>query len=169
LILLLAGCASSPYQLPAPPPQEEQRHVAADPAEQAELERKNYLQARASLLDLYKLLSDGSFDEAESLLSQQTRDFLAYGNQNADAAGALASGTLALPDGRTVEFEPVEFLLGGEVRQIEDTVEGAEEHETPRRRELFVVDADGEPQKVVMILEGGQWVLHRTAINPGEE
>lgn len=169
LMILWAGCASSPYQLPEPPPQEEQREVAADPAAQAELERKQYLQARAALLELYQTLSEGAFDTAEGLLSQQTRDFLAYGGKNADAASALESGELMLPDGQVVAFDPVEFLLGGQVRRIEDAVEGAEEHETPRRRELFVVGPDGESQKVVMIYEGDQWVLHRTEINPGEE
>ncbi len=167
--VVAVGCANSPYHLPAPPAQDDQRNVAADPAEQAEEDRQRYLQARASLLELYELLSDERFSDAEQLLSQQTRDFLAHGEQTPNAATALSQGRLVLSDGRSVEFEPVEFLLGGDVRQIQDTVEGVEEHETQGRRELFVIDAEGEPHKVVMIREGNQWVLHRTAVSPGQE
>lgn len=166
---VVAGCGSSAYQLPKPPPADEQRDVAADPAAQAEQRRARYLEARAALLKLYSALTKERFEEAEQLLSQQTRDFLAYGNETGDPSTALSSGQLVLPDGRKVTFDPVQLLLGGKIQKIADTLEGVEEHETRRRRELFVFDPEGEPHKVVMIVEGGQWVLHRTSIDPSQK
>jgi hypothetical protein len=164
----MSACGETSYRLP-PPSQSEQRDVAADPAEQAEQERSRYLEARASLLRLYEMLSENRFEDAEQLLSQQTRDFLAYGSEAGDPSTVLSNGRLILPDGRSVEFDPVELLIGAKIQRITDSLEGVEEHETRSRRELFVVDAEGQSHQVVMISEGGRWVLHRTSVNPGQE
>jgi hypothetical protein len=171
LVLVAVGigaCGGSPYYLPAPS-QVEQRDAAVDPSEQAKQEQSRDLQARTALLELYESLSKERFEDAEQLLSQQTRDFLAYGTETGDPSTVLSSGTLVIPDGRSVEFEPVELLIGGEIQSITDSMDGAQEHETRSRRELFVVDPAGQAHQVVMISEGGRWVLHRTSINPGQE
>lgn len=161
------GCGGSPYYLP--PPKEDQGSVAVNPAEQAEQQRQQYLAARAALLKLYETLSKDQFEAAEQYLSQQTRDFLAFGSEAGDASAALASGQLVLPNGQTVAIDPVDFLIGGKVSRIVDTREGAEEHETRRRKELFVIDPDGQAHRVIMILEGDQWVLQKTSIGPQQD
>jgi hypothetical protein len=166
LLVAIGACGGSQYRLPPPPPPAEQSDATAGPAEE---QRNPYLEARTALLELYESLSKERFEGAEQLLSQQTRDFLAYGSETGDPSTVLSEGRLILPDGRSVAFDPVELLIGGRIESIADSVEGVEEHETRNRRELFVVDPDAETHKVVMIVEGGRWVLHRTSVNPGQE
>ncbi len=160
------GCGGSPYYLPAPPAKQEQTSVAANPAEQAELDRKRDLAARSALLKLYEALSKDHFEEAEKYLSQQTRDFLAYGSETGDPSAVLSEGKLHLPNGQTIAINPVKFLIGGNIANIENTMKGKKEHETSRRREFFVIDNSGKPHRVIMILEGDQWVLQKTSVNP---
>jgi hypothetical protein len=170
---VLGACGTSPYYLPPPPTAEEKaeaaREAAADSAEPTVTDEERDLQARASLLKLYELLSAEQYEAAEAYLSQQTRDFLRDGSQAGDPSAALASGKMAFGDERTIEFEPVELLIGGNIARIEDAMEGVEESETPNRRELFVIDPQGEAHRVVMIFEGGEWVLQATSIRPDND
>ncbi len=166
-VLQMAGmaCRSTPYQLPEPPPEAEQQDTDQD----SERQRNPDMEARAALLELYEMLAEERFEATEDRLSQQTRDFLAYGNERGDASDALSAGQITLPDGSSYRFDPVELLIADDIARLEDSREGAEDHETARRRVLYVIDSNGQSHRVVMIREGGQWVLHKTSVNPQNE
>ncbi|MFP4601004.1 MAG: hypothetical protein ACLFVJ_22340 [Persicimonas sp.] len=166
-VLQMAGmaCRSTPYQLPDPPPETEQQDTQQD----SESQRNPDMEAREALLELSELLAEERFEEAEDRLSQQTRDFLAHGNDRGDASDALSAGQMTLPDGRNYRFEPAELLVAGDIARIEDSRDGADDHETSRRRVLYVIDSDGQAHRVVMIREGDQWVLHKTSVSPQNE
>lgn len=166
-VLQMAGmaCQSTPYELPEPPPQADGQDTEQD----SERQRSSDMEARAALLELYEMLDEERFEEAEDRLSQQTRDFLAYGNDQGDASDALSAGQMTLPDGRAYRFAPAELLIADDIARIEDSRDGADDHETSRRRVLYVIDSDGQAHRVVMILEGDQWVLHKTSVSPQNE
>lgn len=160
------GCADSTYRLPAPG---SAGAAQSDEPDQEHREQRNPdLEARARLLILYQLLAEERFEETEHLLSQQTREFLAHSGSG-DASHSLSVGEISLPNGRKYRFEPIEFLIGGEIARIANSADGVEEHETERRREFFVVDPQEQAHRVVMIREGGEWVLHKTSANPNQE
>lgn len=161
-VALLAGCSSSPYELPAPKSAEPTAREADD--EQSDVDRD--LAARAALLKLYEFLNQGQFVDAETYLSQQTREFLTHTSDSGSVSHVLASGAFTLADGRTIDIDPVDFLIAPEITRIADSLDGVDSHETARRRELFVYGADDGPRRVVMIREGDQWVLHKTSISP---
>ena len=52
-----------------------------------------------------------------------------------------------------------------ELTNIKDSIEGTQEQETQRRKEIFALQPDGSARKIVVIKEGNQWVLHRTTLD----
>jgi hypothetical protein len=164
--LVFAGCASNLYELPPPPEKGERSDATLASRAEEEKAQQDYAAARAALLKAYNLLSTQRYDEAVDLMSQETRAFLTYGTEKS-AAEVLADGALTLPSGERVEFEPSTFFVAADVQKLEDTVEGATENETDRRRELFAISADGSAHRVIMIKQGGSWVLHKTS--PGTQ
>lgn len=156
LAVFASGCGGV-YQLPAPPPTEERGPVALDPSEEERLSGERYLAARRVIVALYSALEAQRWDEATELLSQETRLLLAAGGIGSDV-DALAAGRVSI-DGRTYAFDPVELFLLPGADSFEDRVEGEEEHESGRRKEVFLV-ADETLRKVVLIDEGGAWRLH---------
>lgn len=163
LCCFAAACASNPYQLPAPPPKDEWVDDAADPKADERRQEMIYLEARTALLGLYNLLSNQRFKEASSMVSAETRDFITSGG-NATFEEILASGRLPLPNGEVVEIDPVSTLTGPDLSKLVDSVDGIGENETDARKELFVPLQSGGYQRIVMIREGGSWVLHRTRL-----
>lgn len=176
MILILAaalftgGCAASAYHLPPPPTPKEQaaakKQAAAAKGSQVASNAQLNQRARASLLKLYELLSKSQFEEAEGYLSQETRDFLSASSQTNDPSAALDSSEFRLPDGRILAIDPVKLLIGGNIVRIKDALQEADEGETANRRVLYVFDPQGKSHRVIMISEGGKWVLHATSINP---
>ncbi|MGM0559136.1 MAG: hypothetical protein ACQEVA_22315 [Myxococcota bacterium] len=160
-MLFFAGCASNLYELPPPPEKGERADAKSAIRAEEEKAQQDYAAARAALLKAYNLLSTQRYDEAVDLMSQETRAFLTYGSDSS-AADVLADGVLTLSSGEQVEFEPSTFFVAADVQKLEDSVEGVEENETDRRRELFAVSADGSAHRVIMIKQGGDWVIHKT-------
>jgi hypothetical protein len=158
---IIVGCASSPYELPPPTA----ATPAADEAEDEQTDTERDLAARAALLELYEYLNKGQFVDAEAYLSQQTREFLVHASDSSSVSSVLANGQLTLADGRSVDIDPVEFLIAPKITRIADSLDGVESHQTARRRELFVYGDDDGPRRVIMIREGDQWVLHKTSIS----
>jgi hypothetical protein len=161
------GCADTLYVLPDPPPEGERRSVSLIPGEDERLKEQDYIAARASALKLYQLLSTKRFEEAIGLMSQETRDFLVFvspGDKN--ALTTLEEGKMKFPDGTLVVADPVEVLLSADMSDLKDEVEGEEEQEGVRRKEIWAQSEGKKPRKIVMIKEGGKWVLHRTSVKP---
>lgn len=163
--LFLGGCGSSLYHLP-PPTTAEDRNAAADqaakPAPSAEELDK---QARASLLALYALVQKAQFEDAERYLSQETREFLSAASDVNDPSAALAGGEFKLRDGRSVQVDAVKLLFGGNIVSVQDALKEPDTGETANRRVLHSLDPQGESHRIIMIFEGGQWVLHMTSID----
>ena len=163
-IFVQFGCGASTYELP--PPAEEGERKDVELREDDEGPEKNAtMAARAEALELYNLLSTKRYDEAAKKLSRETRQFLTHGREGGGAAEVLADGRMKLPNGSTHQFDPVELLMTSNLDRMKNSIEGVEEHETDRRREFFLIDKDGNPEKIVMILQGDGWVLHKTAID----
>ncbi|MEM1347968.1 MAG: hypothetical protein AAGI01_05370 [Myxococcota bacterium] len=172
LTLSLTACASrNLYELPAPPPEAERTEVSLVPGEDARNREREYIQARAAILRLYQLLSAKRYKESLELMSQETRDMLAFVSptNERDAASTLIEGRMQFRDGQQRSFDPVTTLLADDITSLTDTVEGVEEQETSRRKEIFAEQGEGkDPQRIVMIKEGGKWVLHRTSVDTKE-
>ncbi len=162
---LLSACAPDLYVLPAPPSASERRSVSLIPGEEERKREQEYLKARASILKLYQLLSAKRFDESLNYMSQETRDFLAFVSpRDKNPSVTLVESRLVLKDGTNIQIEPVSFLLAPDLSKLKDTVDGVQEQESARRKEVYAVQKDGKARRIVMILEGGKWVLHRTSI-----
>lgn len=161
LIFVASACGAPMYSLPAPPAESEQRSVSLIPGEDERRAQGQYLDVRARVLEVYNLLASKRFDEATRLMSHETRDWLESMGAGASVVEVLAAGKLTTPNG-VVDFDPVTTLVANDVSQLADRVEGVEEHETAARKEIFATLHDGKLQKIVLIQEGGQWVLHRT-------
>lgn len=157
----ISGCRTSPYHLPAPA-QPARDGTGADQVDEAALDRA----ARASLMKLYELLRAQQYEPAERYLSQETREFLTHITRQADAATALASRKMTLQGQAEITFDPVQLLLGGNIAEVRDAMDGVAQAETPNRRELFVIDPQGKAHRVILIREGGEWVLHKTSVGP---
>jgi hypothetical protein len=162
LAFAASACASNPYQLPPPPPRDEWIDDAVDPKADERRREMLYLEARTSLLGLFNLLSNQRYEEASAMVSAETRDFLTRGGQD-EFTDVLAAGKLALGNGEVVEIDPVSTLVAPDLTGMVDTVDGIGENETDARKELFV-PVDGGYLRIVMIKEGGNWVLHRTRL-----
>lgn len=163
-IALTMGCNATLYELPPPPPPAERDSVSLIPGEEERKKEELYLEARTRIIELYNLLNTKRYEEAARLMSLETRDFLQSLGDGAPVAEVLAMKELKLPSGKVVPFDPVSILISKDVSQLRDEVAGVEEHETGRRKEIFATLPSGQLQKIVMIAEGGQWVLHRTRI-----
>ncbi len=151
------------YELPPPPPQTDQGDVSLIPGEEERKDEERYLDARAAVIQVFNLLSTKRYDEAVERMSLETRDFLKGGGKRS-AADVLVDRKMKLPNGEVVEIDPVATLVAEDVSKLSDSVAGMEEHETEARREIFATLPSGRIQKIVMIKEKGQWVLHRTRI-----
>ena len=77
---------------------------------------------------------------------------------------ALSQGKVQI-NGQVREVEPAAMLLAPELTNIKDSIEGTQEQETQRRKEIFALQPDGSARKIVVIKEGNQWVLHRTTLD----
>lgn len=167
---MASGCLGETYRLPDPPQSPSTTpadrtspdHTKSESEEKADAD--TFIDAKKSLLKLYKYLSQKRYDRAKTYLSQQTLAFLSHEQEGRAPTEVLAEGRLLLPNGEKVAFDPVEFFLTENVRNIRDSVEGIDEHETGSRKELFLIDESGNKSQVVMIREGGRWVLHKTAL-----
>ncbi len=158
------GCGATTYDLPPPPPPEERKSISLIPGEEERKAEEVYLEARTQLLELYNLLSTKRYKEAADMMSLETRDFLKKLGGGAPVHEVLALEELKLPSGKVVPFDPVPILIAEDISKLRDSVPGVEEHETGNRKEIFATLPSGKLQKIVMIAEGGQWVLHRTRI-----
>lgn len=154
------GCVNV-YSIPAPPPENERRSVSLIPGEEERQTERDYMAARATIVKVNSLLTQQRYVEALEHLSAETRAFLSHGG-NASPDEVLASRNLKLPDGSVVSFEPAALLLAEDISKLEDSVEGINEQETRSRKEIFAVLADGQVTRIVVIKEGGEWVIHRT-------
>ena len=163
-LLFATACSGAMYRLPAPPPPQKRGSVSLIPGEEQRKAEEHYLQARAAVIKLNTLLSTKRFAEASELMSLETRDWLLSMGAGAEVPEILASGKLQLPDGKVVDFKPVPTLLAEDVSRLTNTIDGVEEHETDTRIEIFATLPSGMIQKIVLIAEGGQWVLHRTRL-----
>jgi hypothetical protein len=74
----------------------------------------------------------------------------------------LASGRYIRPDGQVATIDPAAFLLARDLSKMQDSADGVEENETPRRKEIFAMEEAG-PRRIILIKEGDRWVLHRTS------
>jgi hypothetical protein len=157
-----SGCAGSLYELPAPPPASEQRSVSLVPGEEERMREEDYLLARASVLKINQLFAAKRFQEALQWMSAETRDFIAAGSPQKDPADVLASGRYIRPDGQVATIDPAAFLLARDLSKMQDSADGVEENETPRRKEIFAME-EGGPRRIILIKEGDRWVLHRTS------
>lgn len=166
--LFAASCASSTYYLPPPPDQQKSAKKSdAGPKSNAERAPEELdAQAREALMELYELLEHERFEEAEDYLSQETREFLSHAGAEEDASETLSSGQIQLAGRSPIKISPVKLLIGGNIESVRDAMEGVSENQTPNRRELFVLDPAGDTHRVIMIFEGGKWVLHKTSIQP---
>lgn len=159
-----AACQATLYDLPDPPSSEKRSSVSLIPGEEERRKREVYLEARARILEIYKLLSTQRYEEVVEDLSLETRDFLLSMGGGSTVAEVLASGKLETGSGELVDFMPVSMLLAEDLSQLHDSIDGIEEHETSNRKEIFATLPSGKLQKIVLIQEGGKWLLHRTRI-----
>ena len=163
-VTFASGCGGTMYVLPAPPPPGERRSVSLIPGTEESEDDELLQEARATVRTLHRLLQGQRYVEALDWLSAETRDFLAYGDEEGRPEEALARGALQLPDGQRVEIDPLELLVAPDVSTLEDEVPGVEDQETDRRKVLFAIPPGGEPRQIVVIREGDRWVVHRTGV-----
>lgn len=160
LFVFLAGSAFAcqrVYELPAPPPEGARARVTLDPSEEQRLSEEAFLEARRTVLALYEALGAGEWEAASTLLSNETR-LLLSGGDGVGAADVLAAGTIT-SNGTSYAFDPVALLLLPAPDGFEDTMEGEDEAETSRRKEIFATAGD-DYRKIVLIEEGGSWRVH---------
>lgn len=167
-----AGCAGV-YELPPPPAEDKRETISLIPGEEERVKEQNYLQARAAVLKTYQFLSAKRFKESLSLMSTGTQGLLKSTSPQKSATNpaviTLSEGKMVLPNGRTITFDPVDFLLATDISDMKDTLEGQKEQETARRKELFATQPDGSTRRIVVIKEGGRWVIHRTNSSGGNQ
>ena len=168
-VLFSSSCASrSLYEIPPPPPESERKTISLIPGEEARQAERDYLQARSAVIQLNAYLRSKRYEESLSLMSQETQAMLEFLSPSPaakkPALATLIEGKIKVR-GKIREVDPAAMLLAGDLTQIKDAVDGQEEQETQRRKELFAMQPDGSIRKIVMIKEGGQWVLHRTKLD----
>ena len=164
LIVLFVSCGPNLYTLPNPPERSKWKTVSLIPGQEQRDAEREYRDVRAQILRLYSLLSSQRFQESAELFSIETQDFLKFGSGEATVAEVLASGKVKLSNGGVVDLDPVSMLLAKDVSKLTDEVDGVKESETKNRKEVFAELEDGSYQRIVMIREGGKWVLHRTRL-----
>lgn len=169
----LAACSSrSLYEIPPPPPEKERKTISLIPGEEERQAERDYLQARSAVIQLNSYLKSKRFEESLKLMSQETQAMLEFLSPSPKAKqpalATLIEGKISIR-GQIRDIDPAAMLLASDLTQIKDAVDGKEEQETQRRKELFALQPDGSIRKIVMIKEGGQWVLHRTSLDQLEE
>ena len=169
----LPACSSrSLYELPPPPPEKERKTISLIPGEEARQAERDYLQARSAVIQLNAYLRSKRFEESLGLMSQETQAMLEFLSPSPKAKqpalATLIEGKINVR-GQLRDVDPAAMLLASDLTQIKDSVDGKEEQETQRRKELFALQPDGSIRKIVMIKEGGQWVLHKTNLDQLEE
>ncbi|MFT4703169.1 MAG: hypothetical protein ACI81R_000858 [Bradymonadia bacterium] len=162
---LVSACGGPIYELPSPPPAEQQRAVSLSPTEQRELDATRFLAARATILSLYEALGNEEWDSAQSLLSQETCATLG-GGSGSNCASVLAEGLVEV-SGTRYAFDPVDLLLLPGVRDIANVRVGEEDVENARRVVAHLTDRDEDHRAVVLIYEGDQWVVHSPTLPVG--
>ena len=167
---IISACSSSNYTLPPPGEQTAEATGTTDadkkPGKQEpkQSQTRAFLDVRKQARQLYKLLEQQRFREAEAFFSQQTRNFLTMGKTDRTVASTLAEQTIQLPGGDNLEIGPPEqFFLGGDIETIRDSVDGQSDSETDERKVIYVKSAGDGYERVVFIREGGKWVLHKTS------
>lgn len=163
-ILFFFSCGGTLYELPPPKPKSEWRKVSLNPTKDAQSTAMLFNNAKAKLLTLYGNLNAQDFESATKLLSIETQDFLKFGSERS-VSEVLSEKKIKLSNGKLVEFDPVSMLLAEDVSMLVDTVKGIPENETSKRKEIFAKQSDGSYQRIVMIMQGNTWVLHRTRIS----
>ena len=150
------ACGGRIYELPPPPADDARRSVTLDPAEERRLDAERYTEARRTVLGLMAALEGGDWASAVALLSQETR-LLLSGGSGLDPAAALDAGRIG---DESYAFDPVDLFVLRDISRFEDDWEGFEENETDRRKEIFLVTADEQVRRVIVIREGDAWVVH---------
>jgi hypothetical protein len=163
--VMCCACGPSLYHLPSPAVPEDVVVVDLEGGADERVSTRQYLEVRHHLLELYNFLSSQRYAEAAEYLSLETHEFLKRLVGVDSIVEALSHETITL-DGRTVAFDPVVELLAENLEVIKDEVDGIEEQETERRKEIFVSRSEGPPLRLVFIREGSKWVLHRTRLRP---
>jgi hypothetical protein len=132
--------------------------VELDPTRDAAADEALYVEARRAVMALYERLGQARWDEAWEMLSNETRLLLDSG---ADGRGeeALAAGRVSI-DGREYAFDAVDLFVIDGFSAMDDDAVGETQHETDRRREVFVSGSGGTVRRVVVILEGDSWRVH---------
>jgi hypothetical protein len=164
VLLLLTACSGTAlrYELPPPVPPDERNAVTLDPSAQERNEAGRFLDARSAVLAFYDALQREDFDAAFDRLSNETQLLL---NTWADGDGVstLRLGLLE-QDTESYEFDPrTLFVVENPVQFSDEPAEGTDT-ESARRKEIHVLDADGTTRRIVLILEGDQWVIHQPRI-----
>lgn len=159
LVATVAGCAANVYELPPPPDETERSSVDLNPASSDEADAESFMEARRAILSLAGALGNEDWEDAYGLVSSETRILLdTYGDGRGE--DLLARGQLVGTDGNTYQFEPLSLFLLSEIASIEDSMDGVEEAESSRRKDVFLVAPDDSYRRVVVIREGEQWLVH---------
>lgn len=156
-IALIALAACSPYALPDPPPETERGAVTLNPSEAQRESTERFAEARRTILSLYETLETADWEAASALLSHETKLLLGQGDAS-QASAALASGRVTV-EGASYDFDPLTLFLIPSPDAFEDDWEEAEQHETSRRKEVFIVSGE-DSRRVVVIYEADAWRLH---------
>ena len=143
---LLASC-SRVQGLPEPPPTDEQRRVADNPAAQERRRDHRYLEARAAAIALYADLAKGRWEPATRHLAAETRRWL-----------ARYAGTDAVDYLREETDAAIDLLVGGRPRRLEDL---REERESPSREVISNVTDAEHPRRLVFVKRDRRWKLLR--------
>ena len=157
--LVLSACGPSLYSLPEPPPKEEWKETDDSVASPDEAAIKRFLDAKRVAIRIYSAMIDEDWDRVVDNMSQETRAFLEEASPSSDAKATLASKELQI-DGETIPFDPISDFFIADLADIVDTLDGQQEEETEKRKELFVIGADNRARKVLFIYEEGTWRLH---------
>ncbi len=183
-LALLLACRPSPYSLPDPPPRETWKRVELDPKADQQAGFEAFRTTKSQTMAMYQAIAAQRWSDVVDALSMESRVVLGGGDESR-AQQALASGEIRL-DGRTVPFEAERLLLLPDVISIvddppvdlanprlvelpsgvsdEDRAAYLGQYESPDRKELFLVTADGGLRKLVWIREAGGWHLHMRSI-----
>ena len=182
IVVLLAGsgCSRNLYELPNLPEKASWRHAELDPVSAQQANFQAFMVAKQTLVALYAALDARRWDDASTLLTLETRTLLGSGDPTRAAAG-LAAGQLTVR-GVGLAYDPTQFLLLPSLSRMLDDLDGqvlaagavdlgddadeatrsdyATQHESDRRKEVFLVTGDGHYRKVVLLFEDNVWKLH---------
>lgn len=161
--LITVGC-SGLYELPDPPPRDAWQRHSLSPAEDQDRSRDRFLEAQDSLLGFVEAMSDGRFEEAYALLSNETRILLDDLSPTGRGEHTLETGEIARDSSEYI-LDPMDLFVVSNLQRIEDTYEDRLEAETYRRKEIYCLGLDETVHHVVMILEEDAWRIHKPEID----